>query len=244
MSPAVEGLSIRDFSVRRGGSSVVRSVDLDVPRGQVVALLGANGAGKSSLLDAISGALPSRGHIEMDGRSLENMHPSTRARRGLAYIEQGRTVFGELTVEQNLLVVASRRYLDRAWELFPELADLRHRRAELLSGGQQQMLMIARATLTSPRYLLIDELSLGLAPTIILRLLPVVRQQAVDGAGVLLVEQFAGAALEYADFVYVLARGSVAFAGAPDRLKEDPALLRRAYLGTEKSLSGAANDEG
>ncbi|MEP6842861.1 MAG: ABC transporter ATP-binding protein [Pseudolysinimonas sp.] len=231
MSERSDALSIQDLSVRRGGSIVVRSVSVEVPRGSLVALLGANGAGKSSLLDAISGTLASTGSVNIDGHSVSSAGASIRARRGLGYIQQGRTVFPDLTVEQNLLVVAPQRELRRAWTLFPELETLRRRRAELLSGGEQQMLMIARAVLTEPRYLMIDELSLGLAPTIVHRLYPVIRQLVTDGMGVLLVEQFADAALKHADVAYVLARGTVTFEGAPDQLRSDSSLLRRAYLG-------------
>ncbi len=224
-------LRIDDLVVRRGGAPVIGGVSLEIPRGQIVTLLGANGAGKSTLLDAVAGAIPARGSVVLDGRAIGRVPASARARSGLGYIEQGRTVFADLTVEQNLLVVAAPRDLARAWELFPELDPLRRRRAELLSGGQQQMLMIARAVLCRPRYLLVDELSLGLAPTVVRRLLPVIRRQADEGAGVLLVEQFADAALACADTAYVLARGAIAFAGSPGELRADPARLRRAYLG-------------
>jgi branched-chain amino acid transport system ATP-binding protein len=237
----IEALSIRDLTVRRSGSMVVRGVSLEVPRGSLVALLGANGAGKSSVLDAISGVIPSRGEIDMGARRLQGTRSSTRARRGLAYIEQGRTVFGDMSVEQNLLVVSPRKGLQRAWEVFPELQSIRSRRAELLSGGQQQMLMIARAVLASPRYLLVDELSLGLAPSIIRRLLPVIREQVAAGAGVLLVEQFAQAALQIADYVYVLARGRIGFAGSPEQLRGNPLLLRDAYLGGELDAASQAD---
>src|SRR5690606_27528957 len=123
-----------------------------------VALIGANGAGKTSLLEAISGVTPSSGEIVLDGTRIERFGPARRARAGIAHVEQGRTIFPDMTVEQNLMVIGDRATRDRALVDFPELAGFRHRRAGLLSGGQQQMLVIARALAQDPRYLLLDEL--------------------------------------------------------------------------------------
>ncbi|MDI1288452.1 MAG: ATP-binding cassette domain-containing protein [bacterium] len=225
-------MSLRGVTVRRSGSVVVRSVDVDVEGGTVAALLGANGAGKTTLLDAISGTIASEGSMTLCGRDLAGVHPSVRARRGLAHVEQGRAVFGELTVDQNLLVAAGRGEHHRAFAVFPELESLRDRRAELLSGGEQQMLVVARALLGSPRVLMLDELSLGLAPTVVKRLLPIVRSLADAGAAVLLVEQFAQAALSIADHAYVLAHGSIAYDGPAAELSAQPSILRAAYFGT------------
>ncbi len=228
---ATDRLELRGVSVLRAGAPVVDRVDLGVGAGEVVALIGSNGAGKTSLLEAISGAAPSTGEILLDGTRIDRDGPARRARAGVAHVEQGRTIFPDMTVEQNLMVVADRATRDRVLVDLPELADLRHRRAGLLSGGQQQMLVIARALAQDPRYLLVDELSLGLAPAIVRRLLPRIREIAGRGVGVLLVEQFAFLALRYADRAAVLDRGRIVISGTAAEVAERPDLLAAAYLG-------------
>lgn len=227
----VERLELRGVSVVRAGAPVVDKVDLTVAAGEVVALIGANGAGKTSLLEAISGTAPATGEIVLDGAPVHRFNPAKRARAGIAHVEQGRTIFPDMTVEQNLMVVADRAGRDRVLAELPELADLRHRRAGLLSGGQQQMLVIARALAQHPKYLLVDELSLGLAPAIVQRLLPRVREVAAQGVGVLLVEQFAYLALRHADRAAVLDRGRITISGTAEEVGSRPDVLAAAYLG-------------
>ena len=218
--------------MRRSGAPVVDDVDLDVAAGEVVALIGANGSGKTSLLEAISGGVTATGEVMLDGRPIGRLSRSARARAGISHVEQGRTTFGDMTVEQNLMIVADRAGRDAALSGFPELSEMRHRRAGLLSGGQQQMLVIARAVAQQPRYLLLDELSLGLAPAIVKRLLPFVRSIADRGVGVLLVEQFAYQALRHADRGAVLDRGRIVIEGRADDLAGRSDHLAAAYLGT------------
>lgn len=235
-----ERLELRGVSVIRAGAPVVDTVDLDVAAGEIVALIGSNGAGKTSLLEAISGAAPSTGEIVLNGVRIDRFGPTRRARAGIAHVEQGRTIFSDMTVEQNLMVVADRADRERVLLDMPELADLRHRRAGLLSGGQQQMLVIARALAQHPRYLLLDELSLGLAPAIVRRLLPHIQDIAGRGVGVLLVEQFAFLALRYADRAAVLDRGRIVMSGTAQELAEQPDLLTAAYLGAASDVEDPA----
>jgi len=223
-------LVIADLTVTRGGVPVVRRASLQVEAGRVTALLGPNGAGKTTLLEAVSGVLPVvSGSITYDGVALHPLSPEARARSGLSHVEQGRTVFGALTVEDNLRV-ATDGPTDVAFELFPELERRRSLLAAHLSGGEQQMLVIARALVGGPRVLLVDEISLGLAPAIVRRLMPLMRQLADEGVGVLMVEQFATVALEVADHVYVLDRGEVVFDGSATELASRPGVLHGVYL--------------
>jgi branched-chain amino acid transport system ATP-binding protein len=226
------GLELSGLVVHRAGSPIVRSVSMVVPQGEVTVLLGANGAGKTTLLEAISGIIPSAsGSISIDGADITAAARTKRARLGLAHVEQGRAIFPDLTTEENLLVAGNRDQIGAGFELFPELSSRRSTRAALLSGGQQQMLVIARALVTRPKVLLLDEMSLGLAPTIIKRLIPIVRTLAAEGVGVLLVEQYAALALANGDRAYVLVRGEIAYEGPCAPLQEDPSRLRGLYLG-------------
>lgn len=225
------GLRVENLRVDRLGQPVVRGVDLSVAPGEVTVLLGANGAGKSTLLDGISGVVPaSAGRVLLDGTDMTKSPRRRRVTAGLAYVQQGRTVFPSLTVEENFLVAASRDRLDPAFELFPELRARRSVAAELLSGGEQQMLVLGRAVLRRPRVLMIDELSLGLAPAVIDRMLQAVEQMAAGGIGLLLVEQFAERALDIGDNAIVMARGEVVLRDAASRIQQRPERLKRAYL--------------
>lgn len=225
------GLRVEDLRVDRLGQPVVRGVDLSVVPGEVTVLLGANGAGKSTLLDGISGVVPaSAGRVLLGGTDMTKSPRRRRVRAGLAYVQQGRTVFPSLTVEENFLVAASRDRLDPAFELFPELRARRSVAAELLSGGEQQMLVLGRAVLRRPRVLMIDELSLGLAPAVIDRMLQAVEQMAAGGIGLLLVEQFAERALNIGDNAIVMARGEVVLRDTASCIQQQPERLKRAYL--------------
>jgi branched-chain amino acid transport system ATP-binding protein len=208
-------------------------VSFEVASGEIVVLLGANGAGKTTVLDALSGVLPvAGGDVVLDGQRIDRWRRDRRARAGLAHVEQGRAVFRSLSVQENL-AVGARVPVDRAYELFPALAPLGSRRAGLLSGGQQQMLVLARAVLTRPRYLLLDEMSTGLAPVVFHELFLSLRTLAESGIGVLLVEQFAELALGCGDRALVLSQGRLVLAGTCQELLADRPALRRAYLGPD-----------
>ncbi len=232
-------LAVRDLAVSYGDSRVLWSIDLDLEEGEIVALVGANGAGKTTLLRALTGLVRSRGSIGVAGREVGALPPHIRARAGIAMVPEGRRLFAGLTVRQNL-EMGVRARPDSAgsgddiafiFAQFPELARLQHRLAGLLSGGEQQMCAIGRALMARPRILLIDEMSLGLAPVVVERLAEVVRtaNRARDIA-ILLVEQDVGLALEIAHRAYVLETGRIVMAGpSADLLGRDD--IRTAYLG-------------
>ncbi|TYB41193.1 ABC transporter ATP-binding protein [Actinomadura chibensis] len=232
-------LRLEDVSVGRGGAPIVRDVGFAVPAGQVTVLLGPNGAGKTTLLEAIAGVLPlTSGRLTGDGADLSGLDRVSRAKRGIALVEQGRTVFSGLTVAENLRAVRRGPRADRALELFPELTKRMDVQAGLLSGGEQQMVVLARALAMSPSVLLIDEMSLGLAPVIVKRLLPAVRALADEGVAVLLVEQFATLALAVADTAHVLAGGRLTHSGPAAPLRKAPDVLHAAYLGESVPQGG------
>lgn len=223
-------LSVEDLQVDRLGQPVVRGVDLTVKAGEVTVLLGANGMGKSTLLDGISGVIPaSKGRVLLGGIEITRFSRRRRVALGMSYVQQGRTVFPNLTVEENLLVAAPRPH--RAFELFPELRNRTAVKAASLSGGEQQMVVLGRAVLQQPQVLLIDELSLGLAPAIVDRMLAAVADMAADGVGVLLVEQFADHALAFGHQAAVLARGAIVLQGRANEVRSQPERLQAAYLG-------------
>src|SRR3954452_1982881 len=232
---AVPVLSIAGLSAGYNGSTVLRNLDLEVGEGEVVALLGPNGAGKTTTLRAVSGIVrPLAGSIEALGADVGRTSPYRIARRGVAHVAEGRSVFFGLTVAEHFRLGHRGERLDaqHAYEYFPALRELRDRRAQLLSGGEQQMLALGRALARRPRLLLVDELSLGLAPVVVERVLPVVRRYATEtGAGVLLVEQHVELALEVADRGYVLARGEVVLERDAAALRDDRGLLVSSYLG-------------
>ncbi|WP_125614586.1 ABC transporter ATP-binding protein [Specibacter cremeus] len=226
-------LKLDNVTVSRGAGPVIRDVSLRVDSGSITALVGPNGAGKTSLLESISGVIdPSSGDIRLDDEPLGKLSRVKRARRGLVHIEQGRAVFPSLTVEENIRLTArTQAGVDEAFDRFPELAKRRGNASGLLSGGEQQMVVLARAFASRPRFLLIDEMSLGLAPVVFMRLLPMIEQISKDGVGVLLVEQFTHLALGVADTAVVAASGRVTYQGDAATLKNSPELLHRAYLG-------------
>jgi branched-chain amino acid transport system ATP-binding protein len=232
------GLTITDLSVERGGKPIIHGVNLEIAPGKITALLGANGAGKSSLVLSIAGALPvARGQVVLDGKPISGLRPENVRRLGVVAVPEGHRVLTELTVEENLRVAGTalnRRQLetavDRALETFPELKPRFHARAGTLSGGQQQMVVLGQAVVSEPRYILADELSFGLAPMIVARLVPVLEAFAERGIGVLLIEQFTHIALRISHHAYVMERGYIRFSGEPDALLQNPDILHSAYL--------------
>jgi branched-chain amino acid transport system ATP-binding protein len=228
-------LEASGLSCGYGTSTVVRDLDLHVDAGEVVALLGANGAGKTTTLLTLAGSLPALGgEVWFDGARIERWAAPRIARRGIASIPDDRGLFPKLTVRENLRLAGRHRsHRTDPLELFPDLQRRRGTAAGLLSGGQQQMLAIARALLREPRLLLIDELSFGLAPIAVQRLLPVVRAVADQtGAGVLLVEQHVHLGLAIAERAYVLRHGTVTLTGTAAQLRDDASLLQESYLGS------------
>jgi branched-chain amino acid transport system ATP-binding protein len=226
-------LALDGLSAGYDGPPVIRDITLSVAPGEVVALMGANGAGKTTTLRAISGLLkPVAGSVSLEGRSQAGISPTARVRAGIVHVPQDRGIFFGLTVAEHFRLDGHPDDHEAAFEHFPLLRDLRARRAGLLSGGEQQMLAIARALLRRPKLLLLDELSLGLAPIIVERLLPVIRAAADnEGTAVLLVEQHVHLALEIADRGYVLSHGEIALHESAERLRGDRSLLTASYLG-------------
>ncbi len=230
-------LNIESLSVAYGQVSALRDVSISVGAGEAVALVGANGAGKSTLFKSIVGFLrPRSGRLQFLGRDMSGVSPERRARLGLGYAPEGRRVFPGMTVRENLevAVFASKaergQRLQRAFALFPQLAERHAQLAWQLSGGQQQMLAIGRALMGRPRLLLLDEPSLGLSPKLADEVLAAVRVIIQDGTAVLLAEQNVRKALTYCERAYVLEIGRVVLSGATSALR-DTEEIRRAYLG-------------
>jgi branched-chain amino acid transport system ATP-binding protein len=234
-------LVVRGLEVRYGGIRAVKGIDLEVRAGEVVSLIGANGAGKSTTLRALAGLVPvAAGQALFDAVPLAGVPTHRRVGRGLALVPEGRGVFARLTVEENLLMgayaradrPAMRQDLERAYALFPRLGERRSQTAGTLSGGEQQMLAIGRALMGRPRLLMLDEPSLGLAPLLVEKIFGTLQAVAAEGVTLLLVEQNARRALELADRAYVLESGRVALTGDAASLLADPR-VRTAYLGAD-----------
>jgi branched-chain amino acid transport system ATP-binding protein len=231
-------LSVVGLRVARGDKPVIHGVDLELESGRITALLGPNGAGKSSLVLAIAGALPLlEGEVLLDGKPLTGKRPEAVRRLGVTAVPEGHRVLTDLTVRDNLLVAgdhldrrALTKAVDEALDTFPELRERLDQLAGSLSGGQQQMVVLAQAIIGKPRFLLADELSFGLAPVIVARLVPVITQLARNGVGVLLIEQFTTLALRIADHAYVMERGRIRYSGSPEELRDKPEILHGAYL--------------
>jgi len=232
MSPLLE---VRGLVAGYAGTAVVHGLDLDVHPGEIVALLGPNGAGKTTTLLAVSGLIrPMAGVVSLGGRSVGGTRPHRLARMGLAHVPEDRSLFPSMTVAEHLKLATVRNGPDDAdvYRWFPALARLTHRRTGLLSGGEQQMVAVARALMRRPQVLMIDELSLGLAPLVVESLLETIRQIAEESrCGVLLVEQHVQMALSVADRAVVLSRGTVAAAGTAEEIASETEVLRSSYLG-------------
>ena len=231
-------LSLEGLTVARGARDVVRDVSLEIPPGEVTTLLGPNGAGKSSLVLAVAGVLrPRSGQVRLDGVDLTHLAPERIRAAGVAVVPEGRRLLPDLTVADNLSVAtfsmdreAAVRGVEYAVELFPELKTRWKVQGRYLSGGEQQMVVLAQAIVSRPKILLVDELSLGLAPVVVKRLVPVLASLAETGIGVLLIEQFAHVALSLARTAYILEGGRLRYHGTASELRDHPELLRSAYL--------------
>jgi branched-chain amino acid transport system ATP-binding protein len=226
-------LETQELEIKRVGIPGVRDLSIIARAGEISVLLGANGAGKTTLLEGISGVAPvSAGKIILAGNDMGKLKPGTRALSGIAHVEQGRTIFGSMTTEENLRVgMHEDSSLEEVYELFPELLARRDVQSMMLSGGEQQMVVIGRALVGRPRVVLIDEMSAGLAPVVVSRLMKGVRRLADHGLAVVLVEQFANLALEIGDRAYVMRRGSIVYEGDCPTLLNDPEMLHHLYLG-------------
>jgi branched-chain amino acid transport system ATP-binding protein len=234
-------LSVSNLEVRYGGITALQNVSLEIERGEIVTLIGSNGAGKTTLLRAISGLLrPAEGDIfwHPTGERLVDLPAHEIVRRGISHAPEGRQIFANLTVRENLMLGAYQRTdraeiarnLDRSYALFPVLAERREQRSGTLSGGEQQMLAIARALMQCPQLLLLDEPSLGLAPLIVRKIFDIIRTINQEGATIFLVEQNAYMALNVAHRAYVLQSGRVILSDKASKLLEDPE-VKKAYLG-------------
>jgi len=233
-------LRVSDVSASYGPIQALQGVSLEVSEGQIVALLGANGAGKSSTLKVISGILrPSGGSVEFLGQRIDRRSPESIVSLGISHVPEGRQLFTELTVEENLRLGAYarrdrhgiKRDMDRVYEYFPLLAERRKQPAGSLSGGEQQMLAIGRGLMARPKLLLLDEPSLGLAPTVVQEIFQIIKTiNREEGLTVLLVEQNATMALRVSQYGYVLETGRIVLAADAAELKENES-VRRSYLG-------------
>ncbi len=245
-------LRIEDLAVARGGHPVLHGISLDIPAGAITTLLGPNGAGKSTMVLAVGGVLrPSRGEVSMNGRNLARLRPDQIRRAGVAVVPEGRRLLPELTVEDNIRVATyalgrddAKSGVGRALELFPHLETRWKATARTLSGGEQQMVVLAQALISRPKFVLVDELSLGLAPVVVKRLIPALEAAAADGVGVLLIEQFVHVALAVAGSAYVLEGGRIVYHGTAAELKEHPERLHSAYLLRERRTGAGASVDG
>jgi branched-chain amino acid transport system ATP-binding protein len=231
-------LTVRGLTAGYGAGPVLFGIDIEIGAAELIAIIGANGAGKSTLLGTLSGLVrATSGMVTFAGHDITNARPEAIVRAGIAHVPQGRRLFGTITVEKNLVLGAYLRRdkeissdIERVVGYFPALKDKLRREAGTLSGGEQQMVAIGRGFMARPKLLMIDELSLGLAPKVVERLIEVTQQINRDGMTLVLVEQDVLVALDAADRAYVLENGRVAMSGAAAALRDDPG-VRKAYLG-------------
>ncbi len=231
-------LKIDGLKVSRGGHPVLHGISLDVPQGSVTTLLGPNGAGKSTMVLAVGGVLRSNGgEVSLAGQKLTKLRPEQIRQAGVAIVPEGRRLLPDLTVEDNIRVATyalgredAKRGIEYATELFPHLESRWKAIARTLSGGEQQMVVLAQALVSRPKIMLVDELSLGLAPVIVQRLMPALQEAASQGVGVLLIEQFVHVALALAESAYVIEGGRIVYHGTAAELKAHPERLHSAYL--------------
>lgn len=242
-------LTVENLSVKYGTIPALNSLSLAVKEGSLVALLGANGAGKSTTLNTIAGLISSAaGSIEFEGRSIVGEPAYKIARQGLVLVPEGRMVVSPLSVRDNLELSSYARgrnrsaNLDEVWELFPRLAERQTQRAGLLSGGEQQMLAIGRALMTKPRMLLLDEPSMGLSPALTDVVIGAIQRIHESGVTVLLVEQNTALALPLADYAYLIDRGGIVAQGTSEELERDPGMIAR-YLGLDSQITESEMDE-
>lgn len=236
-------LEISNLSVSYGAIEALRDVSISVPRGEIIAVLGSNGGGKTTLLKKVSGLVDATaGSVRFDGEEITGLSPEVITKKGIVQAPEGRQIFGELTVAENLQIGAftvrdaavRKRNLDRVFGYFPVLSERSDQVAQTLSGGEQQMLAIGRALMASPRLLVLDEPSLGLAPLIVRDIFRIVKEFQEEGTTVLIVEQNALQTLRISSYAYVLQVGRVVKEGPAQQLREDPELIE-AYLGKEGS---------
>ena len=245
MSPILE---VQDLSARYGKVGALVGASLSVPAGSIVTVIGANGAGKSTLLNAVMGSLPQTGHasgaVRYDGGDVRGWKAERRVAAGMSLVPEKRELFGTMSVEDNLLLGGFRRYrarengwkstLDEVYDLFPRLRERRAQEAGTLSGGERQMLAVGRALMAKPRLLMLDEPSLGLAPRIVREIFHIIARLRQTGVAILLVEQNARAALQVADYGYVLETGEIALHGPAHDLADNPRVIE-SYLGLGRS---------
>ena len=233
-------LKVQDLRVNYGKVEAIHNISLEVGAGQIVTVIGPNGAGKTTSLAAIMGLLPSSGHIDFDGHVQRAANVEKRVIQGLALVPEKRDLFGEMSVEDNLLLGAFQRFrkghrdqaqtMEEVFALFPRLAERRSQAAATMSGGERQMLAIGRALMAKPKLLMLDEPSLGLAPLIVREIFRIIAELRRRGVSILLVEQNARAALQVADYAYVLENGGIKMHGEASTLRDDPRVIE-SYLG-------------
>ena len=236
-------LKVQDLRVNYGKVEAIHNISLEVGAGQIVTVIGPNGAGKTTSLAAILGLLPSSGHIDFDGRDIIDVPLEERVMAGLALVPEKRELFSTMTVEDNLVLGGWRQkrrgndqwleQLERVYTLFPRLKERRDQQAGTMSGGERQMLAVGRALMSQPKVLMLDEPSLGLAPLIVREIFRIIERLRETGVSILLIEQNARAALEVADYGYVLETGAIALEGPARELAVDPRVIET-YLGAKK----------